>query len=95
MIIIAMKSAYSATEARKKLFELINHASKPGLFVTITRDGEPKVVMMSVEEFDGWQETLEILSDPDLVKDIKKGLSDIKLGKVYTDAEVRKKLKIR
>jgi len=39
--------------------------------VTITHEGHPAIVMMSVEEFEGWMETLEIMSDPELVKDIR------------------------
>ena len=65
-----MKST-TATNARKNLFLLIEQASRPGASVTITLEGLPKVVMMSVDEFEGWQETLEIMSDPELVKEIR------------------------
>lgn len=50
--------------------------------------------MMSVEKFDGWQETLEILSDRKLTKNIKEALTDLKKGKVYGLEEVKKKLKL-
>ena len=36
-------------------------------------------------------ETLEILSDPETLRDIAKGLEDIKAGRVYTLEEVRKR----
>lgn len=84
----------TATEARKNLFELIAVAGKPGAFVMISHAGTPKVVMMSLEEFEGWQETLEIMSDPELAKDIKKELRDVKKGKSVPWEKVKKELKI-
>lgn len=65
-----MKKMISATEARKQLYKLIRAAGKPGAKVTITLEGYPPVVMMSQEELEGWMETLEVMSDPQLVKDI-------------------------
>lgn len=84
----------TATEARKNLFALIATAGKPGAFVMISHAGTPKVVMMSLEEFEGWQETLEILSDPELAKDIKKELRDVKKGKSVPWEKVKKELKM-
>lgn len=36
-------------------------------------------------------ETIEILSDPEALRDIARGLEDIKAGRVYTLEEVRKR----
>ena len=62
---------------------MIETAERPGMFVTITLDGLPKVVMMSFEEFEGWMETFDIMSDPDrsLHKDIVEGIREMKSGK--------------
>lgn len=65
-----MKKIVTATEARRQLYKLIRAAGKPGGKVTITLAGSPPVVMMSQEELEGWMETLEVMSDPELVKDI-------------------------
>ena len=46
------------------------------MFVTISHEGHPAVVMMSFEEFEGWQETLEIMSDSSFMKDIREGMKD-------------------
>ncbi|MBI3618578.1 type II toxin-antitoxin system Phd/YefM family antitoxin [Candidatus Peregrinibacteria bacterium] len=66
-----MKKIYSATEARKQFFKLIRIAAKPGSSVTITLEGQPPVIVMSQDEFEGWQETLEILSDPQAMQQIR------------------------
>lgn len=89
-----MNATLPATKARKQFFKLIQATDQPGTTVTITVEGEPKVVMMSVEEFEGWQETLEIMSDKKLLKRLEEAMKDIKKGKIYSSDEVKKKLKL-
>ncbi|MDD5055741.1 MAG: type II toxin-antitoxin system Phd/YefM family antitoxin [Candidatus Peribacteraceae bacterium] len=67
-----MKKIISAIQARKDFFKLITMAGKPGFTVTITLENHPPVVLMSQEEMEGWQETMEIMSDPELMAAIRK-----------------------
>lgn len=89
-----MKTTIPATKVRIQFFKLIQATEQPGSSVTITVDGEPKVVMMSAVDFDGWQETLEVMSDKNLMKGINKGLQDVQKGKLFTEEEVKKSLKL-
>lgn len=66
----------SATDARSHLFDLIAQAGKPGSFIAIKHRDLPDVVLMSIDEFEGWQETLEILSDTELIKDIRRAMRE-------------------
>lgn len=51
--------------------------------------GHPSSVLLHMEDFVGLLETLDILSDPDLVASIRKGLKEIRKGKrLLTHAEV-------
>lgn len=84
-----MKTAFTATSARTHFFKLLAQASRPGGALTITLEGEPKVIMMSAEEFEGWQETLEIMSDKELMRDLRKALRE---KKFFTPDEAKKKL---
>ncbi|MBI5414882.1 type II toxin-antitoxin system Phd/YefM family antitoxin [Candidatus Peregrinibacteria bacterium] len=84
-----MHTTIPATDARKIFFQIIKKSSKLGSPVTITVDGEPKVVMISAEEFEGWKETLEILADKKLMKGIEEGLRDLQAKKTYTHEEVK------
>lgn len=91
-----MTKTISATKGRQQFFKLIDEAHKPGQSIAITVGGEAKVVMMSMEDFEGWQETLEIMSDQKLVKEIKQSLLSIKKGeKLYTEEEVKKYLNLK
>lgn len=90
-----MNKVVSATEARKKFFQILEVAGQPGMSVTITFEGHSPLVIMSKEEFEGWQETLEIMSDQKLMKDIREGIADIKAGRVITLEEIEKKEALR
>ncbi len=50
----------------------------------MTKNGTPKAVLMSVEEFESWVETMEFLSNPKAVKALKQGLKEAKAGKVVS-----------
>jgi len=73
------KTTLSISEARKKIFEIAEKVQKPSTYYILTERGRPKVAFMSAEEFESWQETLEVMRDfPDLEKDIKKIDRDVK-----------------
>jgi antitoxin YefM len=86
-----MDTSMTATEARKNFFNMIQAAEKPGVSITITHEGHPKVIVMSFDEFEGWQETLEIMSDKQLMSDISKAL---KQKKTVDLDKIKKRLKI-
>lgn len=84
----------TATEARKNFYAVIDAAEHPGVAVAITHEGTPKVVVMSFEEYEGWLETMEIMSDPSLDADIEEGVRQMKAGEVVDFEEVKKRLKL-
>lgn len=88
------KPILSATNARREFFKLIETVQHPGQEVTITVDGEPKVVMLSYEDYEGLMETLEIMSDPELVKGMKQGMKESKQGLGRPWEEVKKELNL-
>ncbi len=74
----------SITEARKIIFKMADDVQKPDTYYTLTENGRPKAVVMSAEEFDSWQETMEVLSDPRLLKDIKIAQAEFDNGEYVT-----------
>ncbi len=66
------KNTLSITDARKKIFDIADEVQKPSVHFTLTENGKPKAVIMSADEFESWQETMETLIDfPDIEKDIE------------------------
>ena len=79
-----------ATEAREKFFKILKEVKKSNRVYTITLDGKPKAVILSAEEYDAWKETIEIMSNPKIARDIKEAEKDFKAGRYVTLEEVLK-----
>lgn len=68
----------TASDARKKFYSLIKSASKGLQVYEIVLRGADPVVLISKEELESWQETLDILSNPEEVKAIEKARKEKK-----------------
>ncbi len=80
----------SVSEAKMKLSALIEAVKTTDEEIVITKNGHPAAVLVSLDEYESWRETMIIRSDADLMTEIKKGLSAIKENKasIYTLAEL-------
>lgn len=86
----SLSSTISADEARSNFYQILDEAANKLRQFTVTLRGKSKVVIMAVEEFEGWMETLEIMSDKKLVASIEKGMSELKSGKGIPSSKVDK-----
>ena len=76
-----IKTTLPISEARKKIFEIAEEVQRPGKQYTLTEKGKPKAVVMSAEEFESWQETLEVMREvPNLDREIKEFRKDLAAG---------------
>lgn len=83
------KHIISLTEARKRFFDIANEVQKPDGHYVLTEKGSPKVVIMSVEEFESWQETIEVYRQfPNIEQDVKKAHEEYLRGETYSMEEV-------
>ena len=80
----------SLSEAKMKLSALVDAVSSTDEEITITKNGRPVAVLVSPDEFEGWKETQDIMSDPDLMQEIKAGLKALrsKKARLYTLEEL-------
>jgi antitoxin YefM len=76
------------SEAKAKLARLLGEVTELGEHVLITRSGKPAGVLMSVEDYEGLLETLEILADSQLAEEIKRGLEQIEAGDTVSHDEL-------
>ncbi len=84
-----MKNIIPVTEARKNIFSLIDDIGKRGSRYLLTDKGRAKAVIMSADEFDSWQETLEVMREfPNLDKEIKEAEKQYKRGEYITLEEL-------
>jgi len=57
---------------------------------TLTIKSDKPMVLIPIEEYESLMETVEILSNPSLVRDIKQGLKDIEEGRTKKLSDLRR-----
>ena len=80
------------TEARDELTSLPDRLSETHETITVTRHGKPVLAILSWDEYEALVETLEIMSDDDLMKSLRQGMKDIKQGKTIPWERAKRKL---
>lgn len=83
------------SDVRARLSELVDEAVRTHERVEITRNGRRSAVLMSADDLDSLEETLEILSDPQLMQEIAEAKAEIARGEVYTLEEVEAEMRAR
>ena len=84
--------AVTATHAKNSFLEILRDAEERGEEVLVTRNGRPCAVVVSAEEWETMLETIEILSDPDMMKKINRALRERKVGRFLSHEEVWKEV---
>ena len=77
----------TATQARKKFFELVKKSVRGHAPVRITSKGGD-AVLISEEDYENLLETLELLSVPGMAKSVQTAREDIKAGRTKSLKEV-------
>lgn len=79
------------TEARANLTELLDALEDKQEHVLITRNGRPSAVMLSADEYESLEETLDILQDKDLMEALRKSEDDIRAKRLVPLDDLRRK----
>jgi antitoxin YefM len=70
------------TQAKAKLLEMVRQLSDTNDTIAITKNGVPEAVMLSMKKFEGFLETIDILADPEMMKQLKGSAQDVKAGRL-------------
>ncbi len=81
-------STVTLSDAKTHLARLLSEVVEMGEQVVITRSGRPAGVLVSVDEYEGLLETLEILADDGLADAVRRGLDEAERGEVVSHEEV-------
>ena len=79
-----------ASQAKTHFSKLMKRVREQHESFVISQRGKIEGVLLSIEEYESLLETLEILSDRELMKNIDKGLIDEKSAKLYSFEELFK-----
>ena len=83
------------TEAKNRFTELADRAAAEHDHFTVTRNGHPHVMVVSVTEWDELQETIAVLSDPQARADLVESAEAAERGDFTTEGEMQALLDAR
>ena len=70
----------SATAAKTRLLELIRAVERRDDVVAITKNGTPAAILLSVERFEDLLETIEVLSDQEAMRALRRSRRQARAG---------------
>ena len=76
------------TEAKTRLLDLVRDLQAEDDIVAITKNGVPAAVLLSVEKFEGFLETIDILSDERAMRSLRRSLREAGAGRWLRHDEV-------
>ncbi len=79
----------AVADARANFSKIVDLASTTHERFEVTRNGSRVAVLLGADDYDGLVETIEILSDPELMAGILEGERDIAEGRVYSSEQMR------
>ena len=95
--ILTMSEAIPFTEVKAHLSELVDRVSREHDRVVVTRNGRPVAVLISPDELEGLEETLELLSDDETRASLRRAAAEDETGQaeVLTYDEARERFRSR
>lgn len=83
-----MTRTMALSEARQTLPALIARLRRLMERTIITRNGRPEAVLMGIDEYESWVETLELVSSRRTLQGIRRGLADLRSGRARSFEQV-------
>jgi antitoxin YefM len=68
-------------DVKNRLSEVVETLEREHGRVVVTKHGRPAAVMLSIEDLESLEETLEIMSNPALLKAVREGQRDLAAGR--------------
>ncbi len=81
------------TRARAELSELLDEVEARHEHVVVTRNGRPVAIVLSTEEWEAIEETLEILQDEEALEALRESEADVQAGRLTSLSEVLRDLR--
>jgi prevent-host-death family protein len=88
---MVMSETLPLAEVKAKLSEMVDRVEHTHDRIIVTRNGRPAAVIISPDELASLEETLELLSDPDAMTELRGARAAIEAGDYVTGDELRAK----
>jgi prevent-host-death family protein len=91
IILVMSDLTLPLAEIKKRLSEVVDGVEDRHDRVVLTRNGRPAAVILSPDDLESLEESLEILSNPKAMREIRTAEGEIDRGKALTADELRAK----
>jgi antitoxin YefM len=78
---MALSEHVSLAEVKNRLSEVVDRIEREHGRIVITKHGRPAAVILSVEDLESLEETLEIMSNPKLMAEIREAEREVAKGR--------------
>ena len=75
------------TQAKARLLDMVRNIDAMDNTIAITKNGIPKAVIMSMEQYEAMRETISIMADEDMMKQMRASIKDMQEKKTLVDLE--------
>lgn len=90
-VIVVMSETLPLAEIKTHLSEIVDRVEREHDRVVLTRKGRPAAVIMSPSDLEALEDTLDLLSDPVALAQIRAAQADIANGRLLSAEELRAK----
>lgn len=77
---MAITDHMSLADVKNRLSEVVDHLEREHGRVVITKHGHPAAVVLSAEDLESLEETLDVMGSEALLADIREALADLAAG---------------
>lgn len=88
-----MVKTISVRRLRTNLAQVLKDVNTKLDRYVISKRGEPEAIIMCVDDYEGWLETLEIMCDKKAMADIKQAREELARGRYYSLEDIAPKNK--
>jgi prevent-host-death family protein len=76
------------TKVKRNLLDIIKRMEQEETTIALTKNGEPVSVMMPLSRYEALLETIDILSDKQILKSLEQSKTDFNSKRVFSHDEV-------
>lgn len=78
----------SVTKVKRDLLDILKRMEEEEATIALTRNGEAVSIMMPISRYEALLETIDILSDKQILRSLEKSSEDFKSGRIYSHEDV-------
>jgi antitoxin YefM len=86
-----MSATLPLAEVKAKFSEMIDRVEQQHDRITVTRNGRPAAVLVSPEDLEALEDTLDLLSDPAALAEIARARQEVSFGATVSADQLRAK----